>query len=206
MTEIGWVGRTGGGGRGSKKQEVGRARGARRSEERERRVKDDDQLALRGTSEARCGLGVALLSGPPGVGKTHAMRLIASATGTRAWVVSASKLVDNMDACEEVTKRIQSMDDLYMIDEAEVLFPVQKRTAALPVCDGEASPQGLATFPGSHRLAAIDAAPPRAHGGLGRESARPHGPRAQESHLRRGRLRIALEGTREGLKEQARTS
>ena len=56
-------------------------------------------------------------------------------------MVSASTLVDDMDACEEVTKRIQSMDGLYMIDEAEVLFPVQKRTAALPVCGGEAHPE-----------------------------------------------------------------
>ena len=105
-------------------------------------------------------------------------RLIASATGK---CDAASKLVDNMDACEEVTKPIQSMGSLYMIDEAEMLFPIQKRTAALPVCDGKASPQGLDTFPESHPRAAVDAAPPQAHGGLGHKSARQHGAGAQES-------------------------
>lgn len=81
------------------------------------------RLALRGTSEERCGLGVVLFSGPPGVGKTHAMKLLASEAKTKAWVVSANKLVADLDACQRATQYIQRMDGICMIDEAEVLFP-----------------------------------------------------------------------------------
>ena len=82
---------------------------------------------MRGKKYNRRGLGVALFSGPPGVGKTHAMRLLASKVRTHAWVISASKLVNNKDACELVTKQIQQEDGIWMIDEAEVLFPPKRQ-------------------------------------------------------------------------------
>jgi hypothetical protein len=61
------------------------------------------------------------------VGKTHAMSLLASKVRTQAWVISASKLVNNKDACELVTKKIQQEDGIWMIDEAEVLFPPKRQ-------------------------------------------------------------------------------
>ena len=40
----------------------------------------------------------------------------------KAYAVSASRLVDDFDACEQLTKYIKQVDGIWMIDEVEVLF------------------------------------------------------------------------------------
>ena len=70
-------------------------------------------MAMRGISKLQDGLGVARFSGPPGVRKTHAMKLLACEAGLKALVISACKLVNDFDACQHATKCIQQNDGIF---------------------------------------------------------------------------------------------
>ena len=80
------------------------------------------------TSSEAPRMPIVLFHGPPGTGKTHAMRVLAATAHLQPWRVSAKKLQeDSYQAASLWRRTLDHLDKLnsaiVFIDECEVLFP-----------------------------------------------------------------------------------
>ena len=81
------------------------------------------------------GIPLVLFCGPPGTGKTHAMRTLSMVTGLKPFTLDLAGLVDldswqAVPMFEEIMTRIQEMENsIIMLDECETAFPCRQKLA-----------------------------------------------------------------------------